>query len=151
MPLSANDLRDAFQGMDLTVETDGKHFVHSTPGRYAENISTIVTVDDDLGGATIVATLSDEIPAEKRPAVYELLNLAHGQSLWHFRYHLDDEGRLMTIAKVGLWGRSFNPTQFGDIFFTVLVTTDRLAPCLKAIVEGNRSGQEAFELFFLKK
>ena len=75
----------------------------------------------------------------------------HGQGLWNFRYHLDDEGRILTVGKVDLWDQPFNEIQFREIFFTVLVTTDRLYPCLEAIRDGAAGSEEAFEKFFLTK
>ena len=56
---------------------------------------------------------------------------------------------MFSVGKVQTWGRPFNQVQFGDIVFTLLVTTDRLYPCLEAVQKGNRTAEEAFELFFL--
>ncbi len=151
MSITSSDIKSTLEDFKLTFETDGQNFIHAGPGRYAELISTVITVDEDLAGATVMSTLPDKVAPEKRPAVYELMNLIHGQNLWNFRCHLDDDGRFLTLAKVSTWGKGYNPTQFGDIFFMVLVTTDRISPCLKAIVDENKSGVDAFENFFLKK
>ena len=80
--------------------------------------------------------------------MYELLNLVHGQSLWNVRFHLDETGRVFSVGKHMLWGKPFNSIQFGDIFFSLLVSTDRLWPCLQAICEEGKPAAEAFERFF---
>lgn len=143
-------IEKAFQEMEIPVATDGTHFVHTTEGRYAPKLNTVVSVDEDGMGATIMTALEEAVPTVRRSAVYELLNLVHGQGLWNVRFHLDENGRVFSIGKFSLWGKPFNATQFGDIFFTLLVTTDRIHPPLKAILAGDKPVDEAFELFFLK-
>lgn len=151
MPLSRDTLEETLKQMGITVETDGKHFVHAAPGRYAPQISTILTLDEDGSGVTIVSMLPDPVGEERRLVVCDLLNHVHGQSLWNVRFHLDDEGRVLAIGRVSLWGRPFNQVQFGDILFSLLVTMDRLYPCVEALVTENKSVSEAFGRFFLRK
>lgn len=151
MPLSHSDISQALKDMELPFQTDGKNFLHAGPGRYAELISTVITLDDDLLGVTIVATLPVPVTVEKRAAVYELMNLIHGQNIWNFRLHLDEDGRMLTLGKVKVWGNPFDPVQFGDVFFSVVATTDRLYRSLRAITEGKESGAQAFEAFFIEK
>jgi hypothetical protein len=150
MAITRENVETAFKELGITVESDGKHFLHSTAGRHAPLIHSILTIDEDGTSATFTTTLSERIASEKRPVVYELLNLVHGQSLWNVRFHLDDTGRVFSIGKVQLWGRPFNGVQFGDIFFSLLVTTDRLFPCIIAVNEEGLSAEDAFERFFMK-
>lgn len=151
MSITHEDVKKALDEMQLKCETDGKNFLHATAGRYAELISTVITLDEDSGGLTIVSTLPIKIKTEHRPAVYELMNLVHGQNIWNFRLHLDEEGRLLALGKMKSWGRAFDAVQFGDIFFSVLVTTDRFSRSLSAIAEQGLSGTKAFESFFTQK
>lgn len=134
--------------MGLTVDQDGNDYIHSTEGNFAPILQTVVTVDEDNQGATLLTALQDAIPEEHRAEVCQLLNLVHGQSLWNVRFHLDESGRVFSVGKHLCWGKPFNPTQFGDIFFSLLVTTDRLFPSLIAIVEGGEDATQAFERFF---
>lgn len=150
MAITRENIETAFKELGITVESDGKHFLHSTSGRHAPLIHSILTIDEDGMGATLTTTLSERIASEKRSAIYELLNLVHGQSLWNVRFHLDDTGRVFSIGKVHLWGRPFNGVQFGDIFFSLLVTTDRLYPCIIGVNEEGLRADEAFERFFMK-
>jgi hypothetical protein len=148
--LSNQDLLLAFEKMGLTIETDGPHFVHQSIGRQAGLIQTLVTIDDDNRGASIVATLVHQVATDRRGAVHELLNLVHGQSVWHFRCFLDEEGHVLTVGKLELWDLPFNPVQFSEVFYTIVVTADRLFPCLQAIASG-KSVAEAFEHFFVER
>jgi len=150
MTISRQTLEETFKEMGLTVEIDGNDFVHATPGNYAPVLQSVVTLDEDGSGLTMMTAMTGETDPTKRSAVYELLNLIHGQSLWNVRFHLDESGRVFSVGKHLLWGRPFNSVQFGDIFFSLLVTTDRLYPCLTAINEEGLSGKEAFERFFTK-
>lgn len=147
MPLSKQTLLDTFKEMELTIEQDGQDFVYTSRGRFAPVLHSVVTLDEDGDGATVMTALLDEVPEAKRSAVCELLNLVHGQSLWNVRFHLDDAGRVFAVGKHTLWGKPFNAVQFGDIFFSLLVSTDRLYPCLQAVNEGATPTQ-AFEHFF---
>jgi hypothetical protein len=147
--MTHDTMLEALKDLGLTFQTDGTHFVSSNPGRFAPAINTIITLDEDGTGAMIMTALTGEIPAPKRSAVCELLNLVHGQNLWNVRFHLDDTGRVFAISKLMLWGKPFNGTQLGDLIFTALVTTDRLFPCLQAVDQGSRV-EEAFEKFFSK-
>jgi hypothetical protein len=140
-----------FKEMGINVEGHGGNYLYATRGRYAPMINTMITLDEDGGGATVMAALEKIIAPEKRAAVCELLNLVHGQSLWNVRFHLDDEGRIFSIGKMLLWGKPFNSLQFGDVFFSLLVTTDRLFPCLNAILEEDSTAVESFEAFFMAK
>jgi hypothetical protein len=149
--ITASKMDEALKEMGLTVQTDGKHWIHTTEGRYAPLLSTIITLDEDGSAATIVIALKEVIPVEKRANVYELLNYVHGQSLWNVRFHLDETGKVFSIGRVMAWGKPFNPAQLGDVFFSLLVTTDRLYPCLVSVNEENMSAADAFERFFLKK
>jgi hypothetical protein len=151
MSVTRENVEAAFKDLGLVVETDGEHYLYSTKGRYAPLINSILTLDTDNAGATLTTILSEKIAPEKRGDVIELLNLVHGQSLWNVRFHLDETGRVFAIGKHLSWGRPFNTVQFGDIFFTSLVTTDRLFPCLTAITEENLTGVQAFERFFIQK
>lgn len=151
MAFSHEQISKALTEMQLTFQTEGKHFLHASPGRYAEIITTMITPDDDLSGATVVATVPGNVPKEKRPLLYELFNLVHGQNIWNCRLHLDEEGRVLSLGKVKSWGRGFDAIQFGDIFFTVLVTMDRFSRSLRAITEENKNVEEAFEAFFVQK
>ncbi len=149
MSLSLNKIETALKEMGLQVEIEGKTVVHSTKGRNAPLINTVVTIDDDDSAATILSALGETISPEKRLAVCELLNLVHGQSLWNVRFHLDETGQVFSVGKVMTWSKPFNPMQLGDIFFSLLVTTDRLYPCLIAVNENGKTAEEAFELFFI--
>jgi hypothetical protein len=150
MSITRENVENAFQELGLTVETDGSHYLHTTEGRHAPILSSILTIDEDNTAATIITALSERIATEKRTAICELLNLVHGQSLWNVRFHLDETGRVFSIGKLMTWGRPFNGVQFGDVFFTQLVTADRLYPCIIAINEEGLTALDAFERFFLK-
>lgn len=150
MGLTRESLETVFKDLGLTVESDGNQYLHTTEGRHAPLISTILTVDEDLSGGTVITALSERVASQKRAAVYELLNMVHGQNLWNVRFHLDETGRVFSIGKILLWGLPLNSVQFGDVFFTLLVTTDRLYPCIIAINEEGMSAEDAFERFFLK-
>lgn len=149
MSLSSETLQEALKELGLVVEVSGHHLVHSTRGRYAPVLHTIMTIDEDGDGATLMTSLEETIPSEKRTVVCELLNLVHGQNLWNVRFHLDETGRVFSIGKLMLWGKPFNPVQLGDIFYTSLVTADRLHPCLVAVNEQANSAEQAFESFFM--
>ncbi len=148
MAISKELMTETFQEMGIPVENDGVDFVHTTQGNHAPLLHSVVTLDEDGGGATLITALGGEIDPGKRMAVFELLNLIHGQSLWNVRFHMDENGRVFSVGKHMLWGKPFNAVQFGDIFFSLLVTTDRLYPCLAAIVEENAKPAEAFDRFF---
>ena len=141
---------EAIVSLGIPFQREGNHFVHCTKGRFAPLINVIVTIEEDLSGATVMAALAEPIPKERRVETYELLNLAHGQSLWNVRFHLDDDGQLFTVGRVLTWGRPFNEMQFGDIFFSLVVTLDRLYPCLVPLLEGRETARQAFEHFFSK-
>lgn len=149
MVLTLQMMETALKEMGLEVDIEGKSLIHATKGRFAPSIHSVVTVDEDEGGASLLAALDEVIAPEKRTAVCELLNMIHGQSLWNVRFHLDETGQVFSASKVLLWGKPFNPTQLGDVFFSQLVTTDRLYPCLIAVNEEGKTPEEAFELFFL--
>jgi hypothetical protein len=151
MSVTRENVEAAFKDLGVIVETDGQHYLYTTEGRYAPLINSILTIDSDNTGATLTTVLSEMIPPEKKADVVELLNLVHGQSLWNVRFHLDETGRVYAIGKHLSWGKPFNTVQFGDIFFTSLVTTDRLFPCLTAITKENLTGTQAFERFFIQK
>ena len=148
MAITRELLEQTFKEMGLGFETDGKEFVHATPGNYAPVLQSVVSMDEDKMGLTMMTALTGEIAEAKRPVVCELLNLVHGQNLWNVRFHLDESGRVFSVGKHLLWGKPFNSVQFGDIFFTLLVTTDRLYPCLHAITDDGMSAKDAFERFF---
>jgi hypothetical protein len=147
--ITPEKLQSALLDLGLTVETDGKSFVHTTRGRYAPILHAIVTPDDDGSAATIMVTSPDIVPEALRARAYELLNLVHGQRLWNVRFHLDDEGRMLAIGKFSLWGKPLNGVQLGDVLFSLLVSLDRLYPCLRALIDNNASAPDAFERFFL--
>ena len=149
MSISPERMTEALQELGLTVETDGENFIHTTGGRFAPVISTIITIDEDGSAATLMTALSEIIDPQYRAKVCELLNLVHGQSLWNVRFHLDETGRVLSIGKHLMWGKPFNGVQFGDIFFSLLVTTDRLYPCLIGVTKDGLTVEEAFERFFL--
>ncbi|MBY0371464.1 hypothetical protein K2X33_12305 [bacterium] len=146
--LSKETLLKTFEEMGLAVEQDGDDFVHSTEGNFAPLLQTVVTIDEDGAGATLLTALPDAVPEEKWGVVCELLNLVHGQSLWNVRFHLDESGRVFSVGKHLLWSKPFNAVQFGDIFFSHLVTTARLFPCLVSLVETEETAEQAFERFF---
>ncbi len=148
MAISAEVLENTFKEMGLTIQRDGNDFVHSTAGNHAPILHSVVTIDEDDSGATIITALMGTSSPEKRAEVCQLLNLVHGQSLWNVRFHLDESGRVFSSGRHLLWGKPFNAIQFGDIFFSLLITTDRLYPCLEAIERGGKTAVEAFELFF---
>jgi hypothetical protein len=148
--LTSQDLLSAFEKMGLTIETDGPHFVHQSIGRKAGIIQSLVTLDDDNRGASIVATLVHQVANDRRALVLELINLVHGQSVWHFRCFLDEEGHVLTVGKMEIWDLPFNPVQFSEVFYTIVVTADRLYPCLQAIAAG-KTAEQAFELFFVER
>lgn len=149
MVMTLRMLETALIELGLKVDVEGKSIIHATKGRFAPAIHSVVTIDEDEAGCTVLAALSEVIAPEKRVAVCELLNLVHGQSLWNVRFHLDETGQVFSAGKVLLWGKPFNPNQLGDVFFSQLVTTDRLHPCLIAVNEEGKTPEEAFELFFL--
>lgn len=148
MSLTAKTLEETFKEMGVNFETDGNDYVHTSQGNHAPLLHSVVTLDEGGDGATLLTALAGEIPDNKRATVCELLNLVHGQSLWNVRFHLDESGRVFSVGKHALWGKPFNAVQFGDIFFSLLVTTDRLYPCLNEIVEKNANATQAFEKFF---
>jgi len=150
MGIQSSDIESAFKEMGLAYEMDEGTFVTATQGRYAPGISAVVTMDEDCSGATIMALLDPIIEGDHRKVVYELLNLCHGQSLWNVRYHLDEDGHVFSVGKVMTWGKSFNPVQFGDIYFSLVVAVDRLYPCLMAVQLDEANAEEAFEKFFVK-
>lgn len=150
MALSRTTIEDALRDLGLQFQSDGTHYVHSTAGRFSPAVNTIISLDEDGSGATLMTTLPGTIAIEKRAVVCQLLNLVHGQNLWNVRFHLDETGRVFSVAKMMLWGKPFNPVQFGDLFFTSLVTTDRLYPCLQAATEESLDAEQAFERFFLR-
>jgi len=150
MPITPRDIEDTLKELGLAVESDGKHYVYSSKGRHAPRLDAIITVDEDASGATLIVALPGRIATEKHTAICELLNAVHGQSLWNVRFHLDDTGRVFSAGKVMLWGRPFNGVQFGDVFFSLLVSTDRLYPCVVAVNEEGMPASAAFERFFLK-
>lgn len=149
MSLSLNQIETTLKEMGLHIEAEGRSLVHATKGRHAPVINSVVTIDEDGEAATILSALGEKIAPEKRADVCELLNLVHGQSLWNVRFHLDETGQVFSVGKVMAWGKPFNPIQLGDIFFSLLVTTDRLHPCIIAVNEEGKSASDAFELFFL--
>lgn len=146
--ITLRQVEETLKEMGLQFETQGNSVVHASRGRFAPVVNSILTVDEDGSAATILVALDEEVPQDKRVAVCELLNLVHGQSLWNVRFHLDETGQVFSVGKVMLWGKPYNPTQFGDIFFSNLVSTDRLHPSLVAILRGGKSPVDAFELFF---
>lgn len=150
MAITKETLENTLKELGVDFEVEGNHYIHSSRGRFAPVINTILTIDEDGSGITIMSTLPDRIAPERRSAVCELLNFVHGQNLWNVRFHLDDTGRVFSVGKFMLWGRPFNSIQFGDILFTLLVTTDRLSPPLVALNEKGKSPDSAFELFFLQ-
>ncbi len=150
MGIGKDQIEKAFNEMGLTYTMNEGTFVAFTQGRYAPNINTVITVDEDCAALTIMAVLDLNIEETERPAVYELFNLVHGQSLWNVRFHMDEEGRVFAVGKVQTWGLPFNTVQFGDIYFSLVVSADRFYPCLQAIQEEGADGPAAFEKFFLK-
>jgi hypothetical protein len=148
MSITRKQLEEALQEMGIPFETDGEDFVHTARGNFAPLLHCVMTIDEDQNGVTLLTALSSQIPKERRAAACELLNMVHGQSLWNVRFHLDDNGRVFSVGKTLLWGKPFNSVQFGDIFFSLLVTTDRLYPCLEKIQNSEASAAEAFENFF---
>lgn len=147
MAISSQTMLATFKEMGLEVVHEGNDYVHTAAGNHAPVLHSVTTIDEDGNGATLITALSTSIPEERRTAVCELLNLVHGQSLWNVRFHLDDAGRVFSVGKHMTWGKPFNPVQFGDIFFSLLVSTDRLHVCLEAVTAG-KSATEAFEQFF---
>lgn len=145
--ISANQISKALDDMNLSWQQEQNNFVHVTRGRFAPQINVIITLEDDGSSATVMASLAKPI-TQKRQEICELLNLCHGQSLWNVRFHLDEAGQLFTVGKVITWGRPFNQVQFGDIFFSLVVTLDRLWPCLTELLEKGKTPTEAFEAFF---
>jgi len=150
MGIATDQLEKAFNEMGLTYTMNEGTFVSFTQGRFAPNINAVVTIDEDCAALTIMAVLDVNIEEKERPAVYELFNLVHGQSLWNVRFHMDEEGRVFSVGKVQTWGLPFNTVQFGDIYFSLVVSADRLYPCLAAIQMDGADGMTAFEKFFLK-
>jgi hypothetical protein len=150
MSLSPEKIEECLREMGIAFESDGKDFVHATKGNFAPFLHCVVTLDEDGSGITFMTVLPNEIADDHRSLVCELLNLVHGQSLWNVRFHLNEEGRVFSVGKHMLWGKPFNAVQFGDIFFSLLVTTDRLFPCLAAVTEGALTAEAAFERFFEK-
>ncbi len=150
MSISASQIETTLSSMGIAFQREQTNFVHCTKGRYAPLINVLITVEEDLSSATIMAALGEPIALEHRSQVVELLNLAHGQSLWNVRFHLGEDGQLFTVGRVMTWGRPFNEMQFGDIFFSLVVTLDRLYPCLVPIFENRETAQQAFEHFFTK-
>ncbi len=148
MSATNETLENAFKDLGLSFQREGEDYVHTTQGNHAPVLHSVCTPEEDGSGFTVLTALTEPIPADKRPQVYELLNLVHGQSLWNVRFHLDEAGRVFSVGKHQLWGKPFNPVQFGDIFFSLLVSTDRLYPCLSAIVEHGKTPADAFEGFF---
>jgi hypothetical protein len=148
MAITPDTIKAAFTELGLTFEQDGDDYVHTTAGNHAPVLHSVATLDEDGNGVTLLTALVDTVPAERRAAVFELLNLVHGQSLWNVRFHLDENGRVFSVGKHMLWGRPFNSVQFGDIFFSLLVSTDRLYPCLHAIATEGKTPVEAFGMFF---
>lgn len=146
--MNAETIETALKDLGLPFETDGSDYTHTTQGNFAPLIHSVVTLEEDGSGVTFLTALPVEIPEPKRATVCELLNLVHGQSLWNVRFHLDESGRVFSAGKHLLWGKPFNGVQFGDIFFSLLVTTDRLYPCLTCVLEENATAAEAFEKFF---
>lgn len=145
--ISANQISNALGSMNLPFQQEGNSFVHVTRGRFAPQINVIFNLEEDGSGVTIMAAYPDPIK-EKRTEVCELLNLCHGQSLWNVRFHLDEGGQLFTVGKVLAWGKPFNEVQFGDIFFSLVVTLDRLWPALNKLLHENQKPTDAFEAFF---
>ena len=94
-----------------------------------------------------MAAFPDPI-TEKRSEICELLNMCHGQSLWNVRFHLDEGGQLFTVGKVLAWGKPFDEVQFGDVFFSLVVTLDRFYPALNKLLLDNDKPEVAFEAFF---
>ncbi len=148
MAVTHEIIADAFKDMGLEFEQDGRDYVHTSEGNFAPMLHSVCTIDEDGHGITMLTALTGTVTEERRPAVYDLLNRVHGQSLWNVRFHLDENGRVFSVGKHMLWGKPFNKVQFGDIFFSLLVSTDRLFPCLSAISDEGKSPQEAFERFF---
>lgn len=147
MAITAENVEQALKEMGISFEKDGTDFSHTTRGNFAPLLHSVISLEEDGSGATFLTALVQSIPESFHTRVCELLNLVHGQSLWNVRFHLDESGRVFSTGKHLLWGKPFNPIQFGDIFFSLLVTTDRLYPCLQAILEG-QAAAEAFEKFF---
>ena len=150
MGISKDQIETAFKEMGLNYVMNEETFVAFTQGRYAPDINTVVTLDEDCAGLTIMAVLDVHIEEKDRAAVYELFNYVHGQSLWNVRFHMDEEGRVFSVGKVQTWGLPFNTVQFGDIYFSLVVAADRFYPCLEAIQLDGADGTAAFEKFFLK-
>ena len=148
MAIGNETLENVFKELGLTVQREGADYIHATQGDHAPVLHSVCTPDEDGSGVTVLTALTESVPADKRKEVYELLNLVHGQSLWNVRFHLDENGKVFSVGKHLLWGKPFNPVQFGDIFFSLLVTTDRLYPCLNAVLTEGKTAQEAFERFF---
>ncbi len=148
MSTESKNIETALKDLGLQFETDGSDYTHTTQGNFAPLIHSVMTPEEDGSGVTFLTALPIEVPEKKRSTVCELLNLVHGQSLWNVRFHLDETGRVFSTGKHLLWGKPFNGVQFGDIFFSLLVTTDRLYPCLIEVIENNASAENAFEKFF---
>jgi hypothetical protein len=147
--LSIEKLQTALKDLGVEATVEGESCVHVARGRFAPLIQAVASVDEDKAGATLMAGFSENVPDDRRASVLELLNLVHGQNLWNVRFHLDESGKLFSVGKFNLWGKPFNGVQLGDVFYTLVVTTDRLYPCLMSILAEGNSAQIAFDKFFM--
>lgn len=95
----------------------------------------------------MVCTFELEPPADKIPALFELLNLVNDQC-WAGAFTYWEEQKLM-VYRYGLvlsGGQMASPDQIDTMIATAVVSAERYYPALQLLVWGDRTPQGALQV-----
>jgi hypothetical protein len=154
MKVSSSDIKQAFKEIDFNLEEGSRPdaFISRIKGNNAPSIVTFITLHENSEVVQFSSNISISIAPEKRAKALELMNLVHGKTLWGFRYWLDpDDGSVMTFGAYSTMSNQCSSKDLADIFMSCVIAADRIYPCLMAINFGDKSPEDAFNVFYSSK